>query len=64
MNRREELLTLTGQALNGMLSADSTFLSKLVDRTVHNKIAHIAVSIAEEALEKIDNIEKSENGTE
>ena len=60
MNRREELLTLTGQALNGMLSADSTFLSKLVDRTVHKKIAHTAVSIAKDVLDNIDDIERTE----
>lgn len=32
---REELLNLSGQILNGMFSADSSMLTKLVDRTIH-----------------------------
>jgi hypothetical protein len=52
--KREELLELSGQIVNGMLSADSSVLSKLVDRTMHKQIAESAVEIAKKMLEKID----------
>ena len=52
--KREELLELSGQIVNGMLSADSSVLSKLIDRTMHKQIAESAVEIAKKMLEKID----------
>ena len=45
---------VSGQVVNGMLSADSSVLSKLVDRTMHKQIAESAVEIAKKMLEKID----------
>lgn len=58
MTRREELIELTGQALNGMLSADDSVLTKILDRTVHRQVAEMAVGIAEDALKRIDEIDK------
>ena len=54
MDRREELINLSGQIINGMMSADSTVLSKVVDRALHGTVADIAVGIAVKMLEKID----------
>ena len=51
MTRREELLELSGQIINGFMSSDSSLLSKLFDRTLHE-------GIAEKILEEID---KKEN---
>ena len=52
---REELITLSGQVVNGMLSADSSMISKIVDRAIHNQIADAAVDVAYRILKKIDN---------
>lgn len=51
---KNDLITLSGQVINGMLSADSSMLTKLVDRTLHRQIADAAVNIAYEILQKID----------
>jgi len=60
MTRREEIISIAGQAINGMLSADSTMLSKLVDRTIHKKISEMAVAIAEDVVWRIDHICKEQ----
>lgn len=52
---KEDLISLSGQVINGMLSADSSMLTKLVDRTLHRQIADAAVNIAYEMLQKINN---------
>ena len=52
---KNDLITLSGQVINGMLSADSSMLTKLVDRTLHRQIADAAVNIAYEMLQKINN---------
>ena len=54
MDRREELIQLSGQIVNGMLSADSSILTKLLDRTIHKGVADVAVDIAARMIEKID----------
>ena len=51
---REELISLSGQVVNGMLSADSSIISKVVDRTLHKQIAESAVDVAFDMLKKID----------
>ena len=51
---REELILLSGQVVNGMLSADSSLITKIVDRTIHKQIAASAVDVAYEMLKKID----------
>ena len=56
MSYREELIELTGQALNGMLSADSSTLSMILDRVDHRLVAKTAVGIAEEAIRQIDRL--------
>lgn len=52
---REEFINLSGQVINGMMSADSSMLTKVLDRTMHKQIAGAAVEIAYEMLKKIDN---------
>lgn len=54
MDRREELIQLSGQIVNGMFSADSSILTKLFDRTIHKGVADVAVDIATRMIEKID----------
>ena len=60
MTRREEIISIAGQAINGMLSADNTMLSKLLDRTIHKKISEMAVAIAEDVVSRIDYICKEQ----
>ena len=50
--RRTDLLS--GQVVNGMLSADCSIISKVIDRTLHKQIAESAVDIAYDMLKKID----------
>lgn len=52
---REELILLSGQVVNGMLSADGSIITKVIDRTLHKQIAEMAVNIAYDMLKKIDN---------
>ena len=56
MDKREELVNLAGQVINGMMSADSSFLLKAVDRTIHSQAAKTAVSIANDMLKEIDQL--------
>ena len=52
---REELISLSGQVANGILSADSSLISKVFDRTMHKQVADMSVDIAYDMLNKIDN---------
>ena len=52
---RKELISLSGQVVNGILSADGSIISKVIDRTLHKQIAETAVDVAYEMLKKIDN---------
>ena len=52
---REELISLSGQVVNGMLSADGSIITKVIDRTLYKQIAETAVDIAYDMLKKIDN---------
>lgn len=52
---KNDLISLSGQVINGMLSADSSMLTKLVDRTLHRQISDAAANIAYEMLQKINN---------
>lgn len=52
---REELILLSGQVVNGMLSADDSIITKVIDRMLHKQIAETAVDIAYDMLKKIDN---------
>lgn len=59
---KEDLINLSGQVVNGMLSADSSYITKLLDHTLKKQVADSAVDIAKHMLEKIDEeIEKQEN---
>ena len=51
---REELINLSGQVINGMLSADDSVISKVLDRTMHKQIADTAVDVAFHMLQRID----------
>ena len=54
MDRREELVELSGQVINGMMSADSSILTKILDRTFHRSVAESAVEIAAKMIAEID----------
>jgi hypothetical protein len=56
MNRRDDLVQLSGQVINGMLSADGSVLTKLFDRSIHSQAAKTAVSIANDMLKEIDQL--------
>ena len=45
---------LSGQVVDGMLSADGSIISKVIDRTLHKQIAESAVDVAYDMLKKID----------
>jgi hypothetical protein len=60
MNRREELIELSGQIINGMLSSDSSMLMKLLDRTLYNDLGKTVVGLANKMLQEIDKIETGE----
>ncbi len=51
---RNEIIELSGQIINGMMSADGSILTKIIDRTLHKNIADTAVGIAVKMIEKID----------
>ena len=51
---RNEIIELSGQIINGMMSADSSILTKIIDRTLYKNIADTAVGIAVKMIEKID----------
>ena len=54
MDRREELVELAGQIINGIMSADDSVLTKLFDRSIHSQVATTAVSIASDMQKEID----------
>lgn len=54
MDRRQELLELSGQIVNGIMSSDGTILTKLFDRTLHEETAKTVVDLANKILEEID----------
>lgn len=56
MTKREELISLSGQVVNGMMSADGDVWSKLIDRAVHAQVAKVSVAIANDMLKEIDDI--------
>lgn len=54
MNRREELVQLACQVINGIMSADNSVITKILDRSIHSQVAAIAVSIALDIQKEID----------
>ena len=54
MDRREELVELAGQVINGIMSADDSVISKILDRSIHSQVAATAVSIASDIQKEID----------
>jgi hypothetical protein len=54
MDKRQELVELSGQIINGYMSSDSSLLTKLFDRTLHEGAAASAVSLAVKIQQKID----------
>lgn len=55
MEKREEIIQLSGQIINGIMSSDSSMLSKICDRTSGEFSAKLAVEMAFKMLEEIDN---------
>ena len=54
MDRREELVQLAGQIINGIMSADDSVITKILDRSIHSQVAATAVSIASDMQKEID----------
>lgn len=54
MDRREEIISLAGQVINGMMSSDSNYLFKSIDRLAPKQIAKTAVKIAVEIVDEVD----------
>lgn len=54
MDRRQELIELSGQIINGIMSSNGSLLSKLFDRTVHEGSAKIVVDLAQKIVEQVD----------
>ena len=57
---RDDLVNLSGQVVNGMMSADSSFWLKLFDRAEHKQLANLAVDIAVKMLERINELTDEE----
>ena len=47
-------MELSGQVINGMMSADSSILTKILDRAFHKSVAESAVEIAAKMVAEID----------
>ena len=60
MDKREELVQLAGQVINGIMSADDSVITKILDRSIHSQVAATAVSIASDMLKYIDDISKND----
>jgi len=52
MAYREELIQLSGQIINGIMSADNSIMTKLVDRTLHEETAKNTVELAHKILKE------------
>lgn len=59
MEKREEIVNLSGQIINGIMSSDSSILSKICDRTASNVSAKRAVELAFIMSEEIDKYMKN-----
>ena len=60
MDKREALIELSGQIINGIMSSDGSMFTKIMDRATHGGAASAAVNIAAKMLEKIDEKLKEE----
>ena len=54
------LINLAGQAVNGILSSNSSFISKILETSFSDQVADISVSIARKIANKI--CEETKNG--
>ena len=52
---REELIEMSGQIVNGIMSSDSSFFTKVIDRSVLiDSTAKMTVRLAKAILKEID----------
>ena len=58
MDREEMLVSLAGQVVNGIMSSNSSVLSKVLEASMYDQIAEVSVKIAEKMA---DEIEKSKS---
>lgn len=54
MTKRESIINLSGQIINGMMSSDSSILSKICDRASFELSAKLAVDMAFKMDEEIE----------
>lgn len=53
--KREELIEMSGQIVNGIMSSDSSFFTKVIDRSVLiDSTAKMTVRLAKAILKEID----------
>lgn len=53
--KREEIIELSGQIVNGIMSSDSSFFTKVIDRSVLiDSTAKMTVRLAKAILKEID----------
>ena len=56
---REELIEMSGQIVNGIMSSDSSFFTKVIDRSVLiDSTAKMTVRLAKAILKEIDKEKK------
>ncbi len=57
---REELIEMSGQIVNGIMSSDSSFITKVIDRSVLiDSTAKMTVRLAKAILKEIDKENKT-----
>ena len=57
---REELIEMSGQIVNGIMSSDSSIFTKVIDRSVLiDSTAKMTVRLAKEILKEIDKENKT-----
>ena len=54
MDRREEIIVLCGQIVNGIMASDDSVMSKVLDRCLHDAVASATVSLAVRIQDLVD----------
>lgn len=54
MDKREEIIALSGQIINGIMSSDDSLFSKVCDRTASDFSTKLAVDMAFKMIDEID----------
>lgn len=63
MDREEMLVSLAGQVVNGIMSSNSSVLSKVLEASMYDQIAEVSVKIAEKMADEIEKSKSDGNNT-